>query len=344
MKSKSIILLAVSLGFGLVAAFGISQVLGRGGGTTEAPQIVTKPVVIAKETLEIHSQLIEGENVEIANWQEDLVPETALASIEELEDQLSRVRVPKNMPILQEYIVHKNEANIIEIPPGHSVFAINVSNDDLIGGLLSPGDHVNILGVFQAGGSTIGSVVSRTFMKNVKVFSVDANTASDTDRNNAGAAVVGVLVTQKEAEKIVLVQQIARLKLILVGKDDPENNGENEDYTTVANIFGADPGTRADRRLAANERLHSKPRTMFDNGNDYEMMVHTQNGPKKFVWKNGQSVPVEESLTSPPASNNGEKTGGPGAIRKPSSNNNGGESRASNSGSVGGKSIDEFDE
>lgn len=344
MKSKSIILLAVSLGFGLVAAFGISQVLGRGGDTTVAPPVVTKPVVIAKETLEIHTKLIEGENVEIANWQEDLVPEDALTSIEELEDQLSRVRVPKNMPILHEYIIHKNDANIIEIPPGYSVFAINVANDDLIGGLLSPGDHINILGVFQAGGNSIGTVVSRTFMKNVKVFSVDSKTASDTDRNSAGAAVVGVLVTQKEAEKIVLVQQIARLKLILVGKDDPENSEDGEAITTIADVFEMDPQSKADRKMNTHERFHNGPRNVLGAGNDYEMIVHTQNGPKKFVWKNGESVPVEESLISPPETKPQEETGGPGATGKSSSKSNGGESRASNSGNVGGRSIDEFDE
>ena len=48
MKSKSLILLAVSLGFGLVAAIGISQSMGRAPKTIEKKE-ETQMVLFAKE-------------------------------------------------------------------------------------------------------------------------------------------------------------------------------------------------------------------------------------------------------------------------------------------------------
>ena len=63
MKSKSLILMFVSLGFGLIAAIGIGQVMGKGGDTGEkAPEM--SPVLVAIDLVNMHTDLTE-ENVKI---------------------------------------------------------------------------------------------------------------------------------------------------------------------------------------------------------------------------------------------------------------------------------------
>ena len=56
MKSKSIFLMAVSLGFGLVAAIGITQVMGRNKAEPVA-EVEKQTVLVAVEDLDINTEL-----------------------------------------------------------------------------------------------------------------------------------------------------------------------------------------------------------------------------------------------------------------------------------------------
>ncbi len=177
MKSKSLILMAVSLGFGLVAAIGISQVMGSKG-QNKSPEITTKPVMVALDHLDAKSALTE-ENCVIEQWPANMVPPDAVSSFDEVKDRLLRARVAKRMPILKPMAVTKAELMELPIPAGMKVVGIRVPPDDMIGGLLAPGDLVDLVGVFSGSNN---SKVSRTFLTNIQVFSIDNRIEAETDR------------------------------------------------------------------------------------------------------------------------------------------------------------------
>ena len=231
MKSKSFMLMILSMGFGLIAAIGISQVMGRNNGpVVAAPKM--GPVLVAADSLD-HKTLLNEENVRIENWPIEIIPEAAATSIEQITDMAIKTRMSKGLPIMMNDLVHKNEVSRLNIPDGYKVVAIKVSEDDTIAGLLNPGDRVDVIGLFKTTSRTGEKrSFSKTFLKGLRVFSVNsqmtANTGSRSESSTRGNAIVGVLVTEKQSEAIVYVQKTGTLKLVLRGDElEVDNNDED---------------------------------------------------------------------------------------------------------------------
>ncbi len=226
MKSKSMILMFVSLGFGLIAAIGISQVMGKNQGSTQPTRAMT-PVLVAVDYLD-HNAKLTPENVKIDHWPTDIVPEDAISDLVDIEEQAIARSVARGMPILKKHLVPYASIDRLPIPPGFKAVAIKVSADDTINGLLQPGDHVDVIGVFKTREAGENISVSKTFLKNVKIFSVDDsyNNSGPREAGNAkNNSIVGVLVNERQSEHLVLVQKVAQLKLALRGdySDDEDD-------------------------------------------------------------------------------------------------------------------------
>lgn len=219
MKSKSLILMVVSLFFGLIAAVGISQVMGRNNGTGPAKQVKLLPVVVATEFLDHDTQLNE-KNCKIENWPAEIVPENSAKSLEELQHKAVTTRINKGVPISLNDVVDITQISTLMIPPGYRVQGVKVSEEDVVNGLIQPGDHIDLIGFFEnTNNKGEKNMRITTFMKNVKVFSIDGNTRRDPGprkvSGGGGEQVLGLLVTLKQAEQIVLVQRVATLRVVL---------------------------------------------------------------------------------------------------------------------------------
>ena len=166
MKSKSLILMFVSLGFGLVAAIGISQVMGRGG--AGGGNVRTSPVVVAVDFLDINTELTD-ERVKVEQWPANIIPENAVRSMEETSNKSSVRAIPKGAPIFKDDIIDKNKAHDLVLKEGQRLISIKVGAEQIANGLMKPGDRVDIIGTFTSNGGGNSSSFSTTFLKNIQV-------------------------------------------------------------------------------------------------------------------------------------------------------------------------------
>jgi pilus assembly protein CpaB len=286
--------MAVSLGFGLVAAIGISQVMGRNKSAQNAPKQETRPVMVALDHLDAYAELTE-DKVSIENWPASLVPPDAIASFDETEDKLLNCRVAKKMPVLKQMVVHRNEVNRLAIPKNYKVLGIKLPADDVIGGLLSPGDVVDLIGVFTTDKK---SKVSRTFLTNIRVFSVNNKTAPDMDRGKSGSqgAIVGVLLTKSQAEKLILAQKVAQIKLVLRSEDNDSKaianaDGENSEDGFSTEDFSPD-GEAAEPKSEGEDSLLKRLLAGRTETNvSHQMVMVTPEGPVSFVFHKDTPLP-----------------------------------------------------
>ncbi len=239
--------MVVSLGFGLIAAIGISQVMGTGTGSNK-PDIQMGSVLVATIDLKHGTELTE-ENIKIENWPLDIIPEEACRSFEEIENKSITTRLSKSLPILRTDIVKTSEIGKISIPAGFRVVAIKVQDDDTIDGLLQPGDHVDVIGVIQVRpeGAQETRTVSETFLKNIEVFSIGSKMSKGLRDGGTTSTIVGVLVNERQSEQIVLIQKVAQLKLVLRGEDaSTEESGlDQEKFDSVfGNVAAENQGTK----------------------------------------------------------------------------------------------------
>ena len=255
MKSKSVVLMIVSLGFGLIAAIGISQVMGNNSGAE--PKIKRGQVIVAAVDLN-HGDDLTEETCKIEHWPLEVIPENAARSFEEIQHKKIATRLSKSLPIMMTDTKNASEIDKVTIPKGFKLVAIKVSAEDSIAGLLRPGDHVDVIGVVQvkavdpATGKVGSQTVSETFLKNIEVYAVNGNTNSGGPRESSGngSNIIGVLVSEKQSELIVLVQKVAKLRLVMRGEHDDFDDEENEinDYNDFyESVYGKEGGDLVDK-------------------------------------------------------------------------------------------------
>lgn len=256
MKSKSLILMIVSLGFGLIAAIGISQVMGKGKGEA-APEIKMGSVVVALNELK-HGEELTEENCKIENWPADIIPENACRNLEEVKNMAIRNRLSKSLPIMRSDILKASEIGIVKIPAGFKVVAIKVGADDTMSGLLQPGHKVDVIGVVNVkDDNNQNKTISETFLRNVEVFSVNDKTRirSAGENGSSGSTVVGVLLKEQQAEQLVWIQKVARLKLVLRGDDDSEEEShlDQEKFDSIFGIVNKDMQNNGTKTVSTGE-------------------------------------------------------------------------------------------
>lgn len=287
MKSKSFMLMILSLGFGLIAAIGISQVLGRNQANA-TPVIKMGSVVVAADHLDSKTFLTE-ENVKIENWPANIIPEDAVTTIDEITDMAINTRLSKGMPIVKSTITNKAKMGTLAIPDGFKVVAIKVSAEELIGGLLEPGDKVDVIGLFKlTGRDNTRKTTARTFLKALRVFSVNNKmTASDNraESGSSSSAIVSLLVTEKQSEEIYFVQRTGSLKLVLRG-DFVETDSEVESLADIMNIKDEDETGDLDDEIEADIPVFTSP-VNVQPMKQSEMIVWQGNTPERIVFQSG---------------------------------------------------------
>ncbi len=229
MKSKSIILMFVSLGFGLVAAIGISQVMGSKGNGPGA--VRTGPVLVATDFIEISKELTD-QHVKIEEWPVTIIPENALTALEQIQNRSTIRAIPKGAPIFKTDTVDKNEQSDINVKADQRVIFIKVGPESTGNGLLKPGDRVDLIGTFSIGNGPTATTVASTFLKNIEVYSVNETVTREGPREATGAkqnSIVGVIMNKTQGEKLALVQKVGTLTFLMRGKESRNDAVEEED-------------------------------------------------------------------------------------------------------------------
>ena len=288
MKSKSMMLMVLSMGFGLIAAIGISQVMGRSSSSQPATKM--GPVLVAADHLDIYAHLTE-ENVKIENWPANIIPENALTSMDDITEKIVLSRLGKGMPIVGSQTILEKEHldNKLAIPEGSKVVAIKVAGDDTISGLLNPGDKVDVIGFFKKRGSNGETqTTSKTFLKALRVYSVDGSVKANREEggNGSGSAIVGVLVNEKQSEDIYFAQKTGEINLVLRG-DYVEGDDDVDDLSDLLNWDTGEDEEAAEPSYAAAPRVMQKPQQK------HRMVIWERGSPREITFT-ADNLPQEQ--------------------------------------------------
>src|SRR5688572_10870466 len=141
MRPKSLMLLALALGCGLVASIGISQVMDRPAQVT----LEMAPIYIAKHNINLGDP-IDAEMISLQEWPKDKIPRGAISELGELEGRRPRTAIIEGEPILEGKLLAPGQVAdpIQQIPKGMRLKTISVDAEKSAGGLLRPGDRVDV--------------------------------------------------------------------------------------------------------------------------------------------------------------------------------------------------------
>jgi pilus assembly protein CpaB len=246
MRPKSLILLAMALGCGLVAAVGINQILAR-----PATEVQTVGIVVAKREIQ-KGDLVKPDDIRLQEWHVDSLPEGAIQKIEDLADRRVKSLIVPGEAILSSKLIDGRTSGSDQIPAGLKAIAVKVTKDSAVGGLILPGDNVDVLLFVEANPSRgIAQTQSTVLLRNVKVHAVDDRTEHEVGENSIVGTTVSLLVTPKDATKLALASEVGNIRLIArSSKQGDEEDDLLPGSITVGNLFeksGVDSGhTQAD--------------------------------------------------------------------------------------------------
>lgn len=246
MRPKTLILLVLAIGCGLVASVGISQVIEKqnsGGQSVEMEDIL-----VAAADIE-WGVLVTPELLKTEAWPKDKVPHGALRDIKDVEERRAKTAIYSNEPVLDAKLFRPSESPIasVKIPAGYRVQAVKVDASSTGGNLIVPGDRVDVLVFVNNRGTQGVSVEARTILQDIKVFAVDnvynAEQAigSETGASMAGKT-VGLLVTPDQAEKLMLAEQLGEIELTIRGPEDDQM--VNTIGASIAGLFQTEKSDR----------------------------------------------------------------------------------------------------
>jgi pilus assembly protein CpaB len=243
MRPKSLVLLILALGCGLVASIGINQVLAKRNAEPDAPTTEMVPIFVAKANID-QGQQLRPDMVNLEDWPKNKVPDGTFSKLEDLQDRTTKVMCLAGEPIREAKLFGKGETGegaSKRIPAGWRVMAVRV--DDVSGGgLLLPGDRVDVMVYIQSmPGQPNFKPTTKTFLQRIRVFAVDA--ILDRDGNPDGAIpakTISLLLSPEQAEMVTLASEVGKIRLVMRSATDEGN--EDTKSSTADDILKGTAG------------------------------------------------------------------------------------------------------
>ncbi len=161
----------------------------------------TTAVVVASRTIE-KGETLSLKNMSTMSWPKQLTPDETICCPVVVQGKKTNCRIAKGMPIQPSHF--QKQQNAIKLRPGHVIVSIKISPESALSGLIKkPNRRVNLIAVVRK-----DKKITKTLLQDVRVFKINPST-------NKNRATVSLEVKSKDAEKIVLAQQIAEIKLML---------------------------------------------------------------------------------------------------------------------------------
>jgi pilus assembly protein CpaB len=309
MRPKSLLLLALALGCGLVASIGISQVMDRNkNGQTK---IETVPIYVAVHNINLGDP-IDAKMLKLEEWPKDKVPRGAISSLEELQGRRPRAAIIEGEPILEGKLLDKGQiADPIKgITKGMRLYTIKVDAEKSAAGLLGPGDRVDVqLFVRKDQRTGVDTAKSKIILQNVRVFAVDQTVqrSAEGGEERSVAKTISLLLKPDQASKLALAAQIGEISLIPRNPDDEEAAQTPE--TTVDDLLtGSDMNSRAKeqgeskstKESSATNSLLSAVRAAAAPKPPFRMEIVEAQGVREVLFDAETGRPVRPSVDTAP--------------------------------------------
>jgi len=316
MRLKSMILLVIALGCGLIASIGISQVMESKSDDlpVETP---LESIFVATSDIPLGQVLI-TDMLRQEEWPRDKIPEGAVQNVEEIDGKRTLTRLYPGEPILHAKLIDANKFSDAseKIPKGFRVASVKVTMDSSASGLINPGDRVDVL-VFLKRGRGISLTGTRTILKNVTVFAVDDRFQRNPDEEETAvrAKTVSLLVKPDQVERLMLAQELGRIKLSLRRSDD--DSSDNANGATLSDLDNDNSGGINGFSIAAavgeppqgstgiNDFLQTVTAAESDGDDTSEqawvMHVHTPGSVQVYSWDDPKQLPRELLGSTMPA-------------------------------------------
>ena len=294
MRAKSLVLLVIAIGCGVIASVAVSQVVLE---QKDQPSVQTVGIVLATKNISAASKLT-ADSLKIVQWPSDRVPPGAVIDQALVEGKFAKQPIYANEPIIEVKLANKGKEVII--PDGFRVFDIVVRDETGGSGYLAPGDRVDVFGFFEKG-QRISASRTIKVLENIEVLMVDGVASVDLEAKDAvkkSVRTIQLLVKDKQYSVLDTASHLGKLRLALRPPEKDEitanNVDDGEEFMSWLNEVeqGDKEPPKPEVVVAATKDLvevaPEKPAPPVD---QHVMTILTPESVSKYRWKDGSEMP-----------------------------------------------------
>jgi pilus assembly protein CpaB len=242
--------LLLTIIFAALSAILVYAAVARGGGNTKQAEsaTLTGSMVVAKTDIPARIQ-VTADMLTLKDVPLDMRPAAALTNVDDAIGKVTRYPISAGEELTATKIVSLQGTQTTDslsfvVPKG--MRAISIQADQVIsaGGLVLPGDYVDIMSVLngvKADGTTIQDYVAKTILQNVQVLAVaqkvadvaagsgSGSTSGTADSSHGSAAkpnpdatTLTILTTPEQAELLFLAEANGKLRAVVRGFGDAD--------------------------------------------------------------------------------------------------------------------------
>ena len=218
-RTRTMIVVGVAVAMAGVASFGVFRAIQNIPERTK--YIPAHYLVVAKQDVPVGT-ILEAQHVRLAGWPQDTTVEGSFAKIEDVLGRGATAQIVANEPIIDRKLAPKEAGGGLPptIPAGMRAMSVKVNDVIGVAGFTVPGTRVDVVVTIKDRDNSI----SRAVLSNIQVLA--AGTKYDQDQAKNGqpikTAVVTLLVTPPDAEKLALAQTEGQIVLALRNPMDVE--------------------------------------------------------------------------------------------------------------------------
>jgi pilus assembly protein CpaB len=281
MRAKSVLLLLIALGCGVVASVAVSQVVldqkNRGEVQTVGILVVAKDLSAATK--------VPADSFRVEQWPVDRVPVGAITDPKAIENKYTKQRLYAGEPIIEAKLSSKGKE--FSVPAGYRIFDIVVRDESGGGGYIGPGDHVDVFGYFEKG-ARIQTAKSVKVMENLEVVMIDGVAVVDPEATTQKkSSTIQLLV--KDSQYVVLdtAANLGKLRLALRPPEQAtSSSSKTDDGEHFMSWLRESENTQTEKSPETQKVMVMKP----DKEVTHEMTIITSTKSTKYREINGQMV------------------------------------------------------
>lgn len=305
MSPKSLVLLAIALGCGLVASIAISQVIDSNNKNQVA--VETVPIYVALQNINLGDP-VDDAMVSLQEWPKDKVPVGAITAWEDIEERRPRTAIFQGEPLLDGKFLAKGQTQdpISSIPEGMRLKTVSVDARKSAAGLLSPGDRVDVqIFVHRNEREQIPHPFTKIILQNIRVFAVDQAVQRSADGTEARtvAKTVSLIVSPSQANRITTAENLGEISLIPRHPDDDLIVDDAEQGTDF--LLGRSDSNSREKEQGLDRK--NKDDAALDGFDQTADVNATPPFRMKIIFPNEVSVREFSSETGEPLDDNGDQ-------------------------------------
>ncbi len=218
MKPRTIILMLVAVGGGLIASFATSKFMGAKPAPQQQEEEVD--VLVAKQNIQGYVPLRDANAFLVKRERKSSVSKDAVSDFERVKGRSLKYTLAKDKPLAESDLLPSGEGSITDkLKHGERAMSVKITPERAVSGFILPGNKVDVVATQTKGNNQ--EPVTATILQDIEVLAIDGQITAPDGTINKQADRITLRVTPEQAQALTNAIETGTIQFVARRPDDP---------------------------------------------------------------------------------------------------------------------------